>query len=300
MRLAAGAHTDIGTRKNQNQDAYGLRVVENDLCESALAVVCDGVGGMSEGEIASGVVVSAFLEWFGTHMVQLLIGGLTQEEMFAQWLEIARQANDCIYQYGRGKGLHVGTTATVLLLMGRRAFVMNIGDTRLYCIDQSGLRQVTTDHTLVQREVEQGLLTSAEARVDKRKNILIRCLGAEKEAKPDFYSGVVRPGSIYLLCTDGLRNVLEPEELQHGVAPGRVERGEDLTGLLQALVELSKSRGERDNITAAAFYVPRGCQSDEQTVDLEDTVRLRYAKERVEPEAQQLWTSWMSQLERRD
>lgn len=289
MRFTAGSHTDIGTRKTVNQDAYGLRVVESGLCELAFAVVCDGVGGMSEGEVASGVVVCSFLEWFEGHMAQLFLDGLSEDEVLKQWDQTAQRANACIFAYGKEKQEHIGTTATVFLAVYDRVFFMNIGDTRLYRADQEGLHLLSKDHTLVQQEVEQGMLTPEEARADKRKNILTRCLGAEARAVPDFYSDRFCPGSLWLLCTDGFRNRLEENELYRGVSPERVRRGEDISELLRRLTQTVKERGERDNITAAAIYMDETADSLEQTVDLEDTVNLRCVRERIQPEAIQLW-----------
>lgn len=292
MALFVGAYTDIGTRKANNQDAYGLRVVENELWENAFAIVCDGIGGMSEGEMASGVAVQAFLEWFDTHVTELFVGSLTQEDIFAQWEELACRINTCVFRYGEGKGLHVGTTATVFLAAQGQGFVMNIGDTRLYGLDREGLRQITKDHTLVQQEVDQGRLPPEAAQTDKRKNILVRCLGAEAAARPDFYSGPIRSDSVYLLCTDGFRNTLAPEELSAGVNPSGLTEGVALTATLRSLAELAKSRGERDNITAVALCIRPEPDRMEQTVDLEDTIDLRYAKEFLQPEAVCLWQAF--------
>lgn len=289
MRLLAGAHTDVGTRKTINQDAYGLRVVENGPWQMAFAVVCDGVGGMAEGEVASGVAVRAFLEWFESHMAELFLDLPSEGEIFEQWRRTAGLANTCIYEYGQEKGVHIGTTATVLLMVRDEAFAMNIGDTRLYCVERDRLRVVTKDHTLVQQEVEQGLLTQEAAGSDKRRHILTRCLGAQARVVPDFYSGSVRPGSVYLLCTDGFRNAQDPKELLEGLDPLRVEQGRELSALLQDMTGTVKGRGERDNITSVALYFPAGEDPMEQTVDLEDTVDLRLARESIRPEAEKLW-----------
>lgn len=289
MALAAGAYTDVGTRKNINQDAFGLRIVSNGLDESAIAIVCDGVGGMSEGEIASSVVVCAFLDWFQASMSQLMTGGLTEADIFRQWGEITNKANLGLLDYAGAKGTSIGTTATVLLLAQGRAYAMNIGDTRLYHMAAKQLRQVTRDHTLVQQEVERGLLTPEAARHDRRKNVLIRCIGAEAGAKPDYYSSAQVPDSVYLLCTDGFRNVLEEKELCQALQPRRFPCREDLEEQLRNLGETVKSRGERDNITAVTIRMGKQNAAMEDTIDLESTIRLLCKRERIQPEAEELW-----------
>ena len=292
MRLTAGAHTDVGIRKTINQDAFGAQIVASGMNESCLLIACDGVGGMSEGEIASGVVVCSFLDWFNEHLAEIALDRLTEADVLTQWHQLVQDANSCILNYAQSKGVHIGTTATVFLTMLDRVFLMNIGDTRLYLANQGRLEQLTKDHTLVQQEVDRGTLTPEAARVDKRKNILIRCIGVEKTVTPDYYSSKLQPGCVYLLCTDGLRNVIDAQELYEGVCPERIECGEHPVDLLKKLVEIAKSRGERDNITAIMLYVDRSTDLSEQTVDLEDTLKLCFSKVRVQEDAKTLWRIW--------
>lgn len=292
MSLTAGAHTDVGIRKTVNQDAYGARIVASGMNEACLLIVCDGVGGMSEGEIASGVVVCSFLDWFDEHLAEIGLDSLSETDVLAQWQQLVRDANACIFGYAQKKGVHIGTTATVFMSVLDRVMVMNIGDTRLYLADQDGLEQLTKDHTLVQQEVDMGVLTPEAARTDRRKNILIRCIGVEETAAPDYYRSRLRPGCVYLLCTDGLRNVLDARELYEGVRPERIKRGERAPDLLRNLVETAKSRGERDNITAVMLYVDRSANLLERTVELEDTLKLCFSKVRVQEEAKILWRGW--------
>lgn len=292
MRLTAGAHTDAGLRKRVNQDAFGARIVASGSYEAALLVACDGVGGMSEGELASGAVVCAFLDWFGAHMAELVLGSLSEADILAQWQRLAREVNACVYRCARSKGARIGTTATVLLGTPERVMVMNVGDTRLYLADRERLTLLTKDHTLVQREVDRGLLTPEAARTDRRRNILVRCIGAEQTVAPDYYTSALRSGCVYLLCTDGLRNVLEPRELYEGVRPERLEGGERASDLLRSLVETAKHRGERDNITALLLHANGAPPPPERTVDLEDTLKLCFSKVAVQEEAKTLWRDW--------
>lgn len=292
MRLTAGAHTDIGIRRSVNQDAFGAQIIASGMYEACLLIVCDGVGGMDEGEIASGVVVCSFLDWFEKHMSEIVLDSLTEEDILTQWQQLSQDANSCIFSYAQSKGVHIGTTATVFLTAMDRVLVMNIGDTRLYRANQERLEQITKDHTLVQQEVDLGILTPEAARTDKRKNILIRCMGAEETVSPDYYTSRLQPGCVYLLCTDGLRNVFDSHELYEGIRPDRVERGERISDLLKTLTEAAKHRGERDNITAVMLYVDCSSDSLEQTVDLEDTIKLCFSKSRTQEKAKALWYSW--------
>lgn len=288
MAFSVGAYTDVGIRKKINQDAYGLRVVESGPYELGFAIVCDGVGGMSEGELASGLVVCAFLEWFQVHMTELLMNSISQEELFHQWTSTVYTTNHILLKYAKEHNLNIGTTATLLLISHNRIFAMNIGDTRLYQIYNKKLSQITKDHTLVQEEVDQGIITSEAAITDKRKNILTRCIGSTTKIFPDFYSGNIYSGSTYLLCSDGFRNVLTPQEIYSSIASSCKNNGE-LSNCLRNLAELAKRRGEKDNITAIAVHAEFDHDSFEQTIDLEDTINIVHIKNHFQAEAEQLW-----------
>lgn len=288
MAFSVGAYTDAGIRKKINQDAYGLRVVESGPYELGFAIVCDGIGGMSEGELASGLVVCAFLEWFQVHMTELLMNSISQEELFHQWTCTIYATNRILLKYAQEHRLNIGTTATLLLISHSRLFAMNIGDTRLYQIYNKKIEQITKDHTLVQEEVDQGIITLESAITDKRKNILTRCIGLESKISPDFYSGDIHSGSIYLLCSDGFRNVLKPQEIYHNIALSG-ESNNELSNCLRNLAETAKRRGEKDNITAVALRIESNHDFFEQTVDLEDTISIVHIKNHFQAESAQLW-----------
>lgn len=288
MEFLAGAYTDVGTRKTINQDAFALRIVGDSPWSIAFAVVCDGVGGMTEGEIASGVAAQAFAEWFERRAPELSLALPEQEEIFREWNELAQRVNRCIYVHAQRQGVHIGTTATVFLAAGEQGFAMNIGDTRLYCVEAEQLRVVTKDNTLVQQEIDRGVLSEEEALTDKRRHILIRCLGAEETAQPDFYFGRLRVGSSYLLCSDGFRNQQSPAELRESFRADRFAGEGDIAAALRSAAERAKARGETDNITAVCLC----CQvagDAEQTLDLENAAKPRLSRESIRAEARALW-----------
>jgi serine/threonine protein phosphatase PrpC len=126
------------------------------------------------------------------------------------------------------------------------------GDTRIYKIS-SDLRQLTDDHTFINREIKRGNMTPQQAKTDPRRNALIRCIGASGEAEPEVKFGNLESGANYMICSDGFRHVLEPKEIYDELSPKRVKAKQEMERSLRDLIELVKTRSERDNITAAMF-----------------------------------------------
>ena len=200
--------TDIGNGRPSNQDAYLLRQKEKDGKLYLLAVVCDGMGGLKKGEIASRYIVEVLKQWFD----ETLFEGLSEMgiDMIEQNLiDLIRKINQNLLLMSRRmeEVKSMGSTLTLLFVEDHEFFVLNVGDSRTYWFDRDR-KFVTTDHTLVELELRAGHLTKEQARKDPRRHILVQCVGVTKDIRVDCYKGRLHPGMEFLLCTDGFYGLL--------------------------------------------------------------------------------------------
>lgn len=253
MDVITAYHTDVGTQKKINEDSLCLQVAETEIGVVVLAIVCDGMGGLQRGELASANVADAFKQWFETDFSALINEPDLREKVFEQWADIMNTQNQDIVAYGASKHIVLGTTTSVLLLIGAGKYLIgHIGDSRVYCINES-IQQLTDDQTVVNEEIKRGNLTPEEAEKDSRRNVLLQCIGATPSLVPSFSFGDVQEGDLYLLCSDGFRHEISPKEIAMHLNPRNVSSEAQLQQVLQMLVELNIQRGERDNITALAI-----------------------------------------------
>lgn len=251
MRFLISANTDIGTTKKTNQDSVLVKRLHTCQGEMAFAVLCDGMGGLEKGEVASATVVRAFDQWVNTELPQLCGQELEDGKIREDWETIIMDMNRDIAEYGGRQGIRLGTTVVVLLITQTRYFALNVGDSRIYELTDSALRQLTTDHTFVGREVAMGRMTPEEAQTDTRRNVLLQCVGASEAVYPEFLFGTPVQNSVYLLCSDGFRHEISTEEMTGSLAPSKLLEQQVIYEHTDDLIELLKQRGERDNITAA-------------------------------------------------
>ncbi len=249
MDFLISANTDIGTTKKTNQDSTLMKKINTCQGEMAFAVLCDGMGGLAKGEIASAAVVRAFDQWVNTELPEMCRQGLEDGRIRADWENIITDMNRDIAEYGSGQGIRLGTTVVALLITQTRYFAVNVGDSRIYELTD-GLRQLTTDHTLVGREVAEGRMTPEEAKTDPRRNVLLQCVGASEFVYPEFIFGTPNLNAVYLLCSDGFRHEISPEEIYQSLAPDKLFDQQTMYDSVRTLIDVLKQRGERDNITA--------------------------------------------------
>ena len=214
-----------------------------------MAVICDGVGGLQNGEIASGSVVTAFGEWFCSEFPMLLVRGMSEQELERLWKELIYRENKKIIRFGEERNIKLGTTITAVLFWRDKYFVIHVGDCRLYQINEK-IEQLTKDHTFIAKQIELQKMTVQEAEKDARKNMLLQCVGVVENIQPDFYSGTIAENSIYLLCTDGLRHRITEEEICESCSPGKNKDESMMKRNLQNLITVVKDRDEMDNISA--------------------------------------------------
>lgn len=250
MNFIVTARTDIGLVKKTNQDSLSIRVANTPQGRMAFAVLCDGMGGLEKGEVASASVIRAFDHWFRTELPLLCGAPLEDGTIRQQWNAIVTEQNRTIKRYGARQGVRLGTTVVAMLLTQSRYFILNVGDSRAYEIGNF-VKQLTNDQTFVAREIALGNMTEEQARVDERRNVLLQCVGASEEVYPDMFFGEPNPNAVYMLCSDGFRHEITNEEIFERFRPEVLLNEEIMGQNSEALIELNKMRSERDNISVA-------------------------------------------------
>ena len=249
MNYIISANTDIGIVKSTNQDSLSVKKLRTPQGDMVFALLCDGMGGLAKGEVASASVIRAFDRWVSDELSQLCQAPLDGNVLKAQWESILLQQNMAIKNYGARQGVRLGTTAVVMLLTDTTYFVMNVGDSRAYEFVPEGINQITQDQTFVAREVALGHLTPEQAEVDPRRSVLLQCIGASEEVHPDFFVGATRQNASYMLCSDGFRHEITPEEIFEKFRPEALTSDVVMNQNTLDLIQLNKQRNERDNIS---------------------------------------------------
>lgn len=249
MNYKISAYTDIGLRKKTNQDSVLILEADTEIGPVLLAVLCDGMGGLSKGEVASAALVKAFSDWFKVELPALIDVGLDQQNVFSGFGNLAFEMNNRISSYGMKVGVSLGTTVVSLLVADNKYYIMNIGDSRAYKISDN-IYQLTKDQTFVQREIDMGRMTERDALISPQRSVLLQCVGASDVIKPDFYYGEVMTNDVFMLCCDGFRHVITPQEFYQHLNASVLHDEEQMRQVLKDLTELNKNRNEKDNISA--------------------------------------------------
>lgn len=248
MNFIVSANTDIGITKSTNQDSLSVKVLNTPQGRMAFAILCDGMGGLEKGEVASASVIRAFDNWVRNELPVLCNAPIEDSVLRAQWERIILEQNNTIKAYGARQGVKLGTTAVVMLLTQTRYYIMNVGDSRAYELTEN-IKQLTADQTFVAREVQLGNMTVEQAQTDARRNVLLQCVGASEEVYPDMFFGAVRENAVYMLCSDGFRHEINPEEIFEKLQPGVLFDDVTMNRHTEELIEWNKRRMERDNIS---------------------------------------------------
>ena len=237
--------TDPGCVRKQNQDAYRIEQLDRD---TLLCVVCDGMGGAKSGNVASSLAVEVFTEEIRRSWKRGMESDLI-DQMLRSAVKLANfTVFDQAAQFEEFSGM--GTTLVAVLIRGNKATLVNVGDSRIYGINRSGIRQLTKDHSLVQMMVDRGDLTPEVAKSYPGKNLITRAIGTEPLVMCDIYHKEVNKGDYLLLCTDGLSNVMDDQEILFEVVHGvHKER------CCQRLLDIAKNRGAPDNVTSVLVLI---------------------------------------------
>ncbi len=251
MDFIITGNTDIGTTKVTNQDSLSMKTIRTKQGKMVFAVLCDGMGGLEKGEVASASVVLAFEAWIHEELPVLCEAPIEDYAIREQWCRIVEEQNEKIKAYGASRGVKLGTTVTAMLITQSRYYILNVGDTRAYEIHSGGIKQITNDQTLVAREVAAGNITAEQAKTDPRRSILLQCIGASDAVYPEMFFGDVIPDTVYMLCCDGFRHEVTSEEMFEVLKPEQLMDENAMNWGSQYLIDLNKQRHERDNITVA-------------------------------------------------
>jgi len=237
--------TDPGCVRTQNQDSYKIEQLDRN---SLLCVVCDGMGGAKSGNIASSLAIDVFVQ----EIRQTWTSGMDQEKINKMLRSAVKLANFTVYdqaaQFEDFSGM--GTTLAAVLIKGMDATVVNVGDSRVYLVDSAGISQLTKDHSLVQMMVERGELTPELARTYPGKNFITRAIGTEAICECDLFHRKLERGACLLLCSDGLSNMMDDQEILFEVV-----HGVNKQHCCQRLLDIAKSRGAPDNVTSILVQI---------------------------------------------
>ena len=212
--------------------------------------MCDGMGGLKNGELASAFVVNAFSNWFENELPEMALAEIDYSRILSRWNMIAQEQGRKIMNYGKARGISLGTTLTAILIIDDKYCYVHVGDSRLYVISENDIRQLTKDQTVLAHEIAQNRLTVEEARTDSRRNILLQCIGASQTITPETGTGAVRENDAFLLCSDGFRHEVSEQEFYGVLAPSLLTSEMVMKKSLVDLVGLNMARNEKDNITA--------------------------------------------------
>lgn len=240
--------TDVGLKRHENQDSYAFEPFG--VLDSVAAVVCDGMGGVSGGRIASTLAVSKFLE----EMNELRQDGMTVEQVREMQSACVKRANSAVFERSRESEEYygMGTTLVSAVVSPELAVICNVGDSRAYHINADGIHRVTRDHSVVEDMVESGEITREEARNHPNRNLITRALGPGMNLNCDTFVIPLAEGDRLLLCTDGLTGTMLEDEIRQ-IVNASLDGGK----ALEQLVALSKSRGAPDNVTAVLILNER-------------------------------------------
>jgi serine/threonine protein phosphatase PrpC len=249
--------TDPGRKRRRNEDAY--------VVEPPLFAIADGMGGAQAGEVASRLAAAALRE------SGVDTGG---EDRI---LDLMREANRRVYDRSSTDPTTsgMGTTMTVALVEDDRVAFGHVGDSRAYLIRDGEIEQLTEDHSLVNELLKSGKLSPAEAETHPQRSVITRALGTDPDVDVDTFTMGVQTGDLFLLCSDGLTDMVSQSDILELVERNRG----DIEGALKALVKAANRGGGEDNITIVAFEIADVATHDGQTQEQALPPELRRAEE---------------------
>lgn len=242
--MIVAAKTDIGKMRTENQDRYRVSELSDD---TAIAVVCDGMGGTHGGglasEMASNVVYERLYLSYRADMEPRTVKNLLVSAVTA--------ANTVVYDKSRedAENQGMGTTCVAALVHSGLVSVASVGDSRAYILDSSGIRQITNDHTVVEYLKAHGMIEDGEMKSHRMKNVITRAVGVEETIEVDYFEFAAEQGSVLLICTDGLTNYITDElmyTMTYKTAPEQA---------VTDLVNYANQSGGKDNITVALITI---------------------------------------------
>lgn len=237
--------SDTGQVRAQNQDAFRIEDLDR---HTVLAAVCDGMGGAKSGNIASKLAIDVFMD----EVCRSYKPSMSQEQIEQLLTGAVKLANYTVYdqscRFEEFSGM--GTTLVAVLICGKAATVINVGDSRCYHITREDIRQVTVDHSVVQMMVDRGNLTAGEARTYPGRNFITRAVGTDAAVESDIFTLRLERGDALLLSSDGLHNEVDEQEILFEVV-----HGVNNDNCCQRLLDIANMRGSPDNVTSVLVLV---------------------------------------------
>lgn len=233
--MKAYAKTDIGAKRQTNQD-YVFCSMQPVGSLPNLFIVADGMGGHKAGDLASRYTVEEFLE---------VVENSTEENPITVIEEAVSKANILLIEKSKESIDYegMGTTLVVATIIGKSIIIANVGDSRLYLVNNE-IQQITRDHSLVEEMISLGEIDRKNARTHEKKNIITRAIGVESEVLADFFEVDYSEGDMVLMCSDGLTNMIEDEDIKT-----IINQGNDLEKIADRLIEVANKNGGKDNIS---------------------------------------------------
>ena len=257
LEMAKATHT--GMVRSHNEDSIATDA------EIGLAVLADGMGGYNAGEVASGIATALIssetreaMARQSPHEVDRITGSPLATTLLR---DIIAKANTSIFQSANSQPQYagMGTTLVVTLFCDNQITVAHIGDSRCYLQRDGKLEQITRDHSLLQEQIDSGLLTKEAAKRSQNKNLVTRALGIEPAVEAEIHSYPAQEGDIYLMCSDGLNDMVEDEDIEMTLAA----LGSNLQLAAEQLVQMANDNGGRDNISVVLVKVKKDFPADE-------------------------------------
>ena len=241
--MFVSGYSDKGIVRNSNQDAFQINITDEDV---SWAVVCDGMGGANSGDIASRLAA----DHFSAALKAGLRPNMTEHSIMNLLRSAVATANIRVFDKSKENTEFngMGTTVVAVLVIGGTAYFIHAGDSRAYILSGGEFFQITRDHSIVQSMIEEGKLTVEEARVHPRKNVITRALGVDESVEPEFNVYDLNEGDMILLCTDGLTNFVDSEDIVN-----ILKSSSDSNQKAELLVQEANKNGGGDNITAVVF-----------------------------------------------
>ena len=245
LEIATATHS--GMVRSHNEDSIAADG------EMGLAVLADGMGGYNAGEVASGIAVALIPTEIRRALAASVAHELSGSEMERLIHDQATLANTTIYQAAQREPQYsgMGTTLVVALWHDNQIAVGHIGDSRLYRLRDDTLEQITRDHSLLQEQIDSGMITKEQARHAPNKNLVTRAVGIDAEVEPEVHTYAVQPGDIYLLCSDGLPDMVADEDIENTLASLKA----NLPLAAEQLVQQANDNGGRDNVSVILVRV---------------------------------------------
>ncbi len=248
MEYILSSYSTKGNVRKNNQDSCCIFRANTSRGEIAMAIVCDGMGGLSFGEYASSTVISRFSHWFERELVHI-IKHCTIQEICSEWIKILNDVDIELKQYGADKGTLVGTTFSGIFFLENNCLKVHIGDSRIYQIRNKKLYQITTDHTVYARNLALGITSEDESENKKNRSKLTQCIGASKYMEPEVSIYSVSDLDGMLLCSDGYYHHMSEKTIISSFYPLKIKDTGKLYRICEETVHNVIEKGEKDNIS---------------------------------------------------